>query len=140
MGGGVNDYTTKVYEKYKFPTGTRCFKTLPVRAGWASAVSHVQKKIAGGHIVIDKPVLSLFTEADEVLKASDIDSGNDMIHKAKSDGKGRALESKYGISSSFSFPVLYDYDNCIFVFTHSNTFPTFCLCLGQETGGTRYWK
>ena len=64
-------------------TNRRCIERLvnlqALTAGWCRAVTDAQKRLKGGELVLDKPVLVLSTEADTILSADDIEEYSCML-------------------------------------------------------------
>ena len=78
-GGGESDFSMSMHKHYKFPDLLKSRQDLTVTAGWASAVTNVQRMIQSKDVVLKKPALLLYTDADTVLSSEDIDRFSDYL-------------------------------------------------------------
>ena len=93
-GGGESDFSMSMYKHYKFPDLLKSRQDLTVTAGWASAVTNVQRMIQSKDVVLKKPALLLYTDADEVLSSEDIDRISDYLTPdGKVDGRFVPMDS-----------------------------------------------
>eukprot|EP00756_Hemistasia_phaeocysticola_P059074 Hpha_TRINITY_DN3577_c0_g1::TRINITY_DN3577_c0_g1_i1::g.25636::m.25636 len=93
-GGEKNEYADRLRKHYAIPELLKAGKTLAVSAGWIRAATAVQKKLKKGQLKLGRPILAVFTEADEVLRYKDIDRLNELLCVTNSDGKERPLSSR----------------------------------------------
>eukprot|EP00948_MAST-09A_sp_MAST-9A-sp1_P003629 g3629.t1 len=92
-GGDVAEFSAFLHEIYNFPDILKSNINSHVTLGWCSAVSKVQERLRRGELVVDdKPLLCLYTEADTVLSASDIDQASDFLTTEKYDGKIKPMD------------------------------------------------
>lgn len=97
-GGGPSEYSRDLHAFYEFPELLKSTTELAVTAGWARAVSNVHAELRRGELALPTgtPVLCLYTDADTVLDAVQIDDACDLLCPERSDGK-RASLSRRGL-------------------------------------------
>eukprot|EP00940_MAST-03C_sp_MAST-3C-sp2_P003628 g3628.t1 len=87
-GGGVSEFSEAMHLHYKFPELLKSRRELAVTAGWAAAVTNVQRLVASREITLRKPALVLYTDADTVLSSEDIDRFSDCLNDdGRTDGQ-----------------------------------------------------
>ena len=94
-GGDVSAYSTKMRNNYEFPPLLKSTQELVVTAGWAAAVGRAQARLRAGELAVagTRPTLCLYTDADEVLGAEEIDSLSDLLVPGGADGKAQPIEA-----------------------------------------------
>jgi len=95
QGGGESEFSMGMYVHYKFPDLLKSCQDLTVSAGWAAAVTKVQRMIQDRDFVLKKPTLLLYTDADTVLSSEDIDRISDYLTpEGKIDGRFVSMDSE----------------------------------------------